>query len=374
MPTTNYIWDEENLLAEADGTDTIQTVYTNEPEQYGNLVSTRLPVGGTPTSVYHHFDALGSTRQLTNAAGSVTDTVIYDAWGSVVKRTGSTPIALQWLGEVQYYFELETGQFYVRERIYGPVVARWTAPDPSGFIDGANLYIYAANSSAVVTDPSGELCRKRVFTVVGAGYAPLSHQGHLDDCIINAFGPGMFQYGQTFHVIAKFVNEGQYHCCCCEFRQYVTGTMRRRFRHKDKNSGDIVPNDDGWTVVRQYGELQEDIGPAGERYGHRSDPQATGDIYYPLGFRKTGCDYISNDTPGINMTKYWREMVFAKSAYLEMEIHARFVLNIQDFCDHGRVVDSMTIDMDCCSLLQLNGRPILAKPAVTAAAKPKCGG
>jgi hypothetical protein len=42
MPTTNYIWDEDNLLAKADGTKTIQTVYTNEPQQYGNRVSSRV--------------------------------------------------------------------------------------------------------------------------------------------------------------------------------------------------------------------------------------------------------------------------------------------------------------------------------------------
>src|SRR5262249_26008973 len=75
--TTNYIWDEQNYLAEADGTNTINVVYTNEPERYGNLVSTRLPVAGTPTTVYHHFDAIGSTRQLTNAAVTVIDTMIY---------------------------------------------------------------------------------------------------------------------------------------------------------------------------------------------------------------------------------------------------------------------------------------------------------
>src|SRR5258708_21051082 len=104
MPTTNYIGDEDNLLAETDGSNVGQTVYTNEPEQYGNLVSTRLPVAGTPTTVYQHFDAIGSTRQLTNAGGTVTDTVIYDAWGNVVTRTGTTAIRALWIGQVGYYF------------------------------------------------------------------------------------------------------------------------------------------------------------------------------------------------------------------------------------------------------------------------------
>jgi len=86
MPTTNYIWDEENLLAETDASNVVQTVYTNEPQQYGNLISSRI----SGTTSYHHFDAIGSTRQLTNGAGTVTDTMIYDAWG-----TSSTGVARQ---------------------------------------------------------------------------------------------------------------------------------------------------------------------------------------------------------------------------------------------------------------------------------------
>ena len=84
MPTTtNYIWDENNLLAEADGSNVVQTVYTNEPEQYGNLISSRI----SGTTSYHHFDALGSTRQLTNAAGTVTDTPWSPPMQSTAMRT-----------------------------------------------------------------------------------------------------------------------------------------------------------------------------------------------------------------------------------------------------------------------------------------------
>src|SRR5260221_13722667 len=99
MPTTNYIWDEQNYLAETDASNVVQTVYTNEPEQYGNLVSSRI----SGTTSYHHFDVLGSTRQLTNAAGGTTDTVIYDAWGNVVSRTGATATKRQWIGQIAYY-------------------------------------------------------------------------------------------------------------------------------------------------------------------------------------------------------------------------------------------------------------------------------
>src|SRR5579863_5862698 len=141
MPTTtNYIWDEDNLLAETDVNNVVQTVYTNEPQQYGNLLSSRI----SGTTSYHHFDAIGSTRQLSTHTGLVSDTVTYDAWGNVVNRTGTTAIVFLWIGELEYCFDVESGQICVRERIYGPAIGRWTAPDLF-LIDGLNRLAYVAN-------------------------------------------------------------------------------------------------------------------------------------------------------------------------------------------------------------------------------------
>jgi len=159
MPTTNYIWDEDNLLAETDGSNVVQTVYTNEPQEYGNLVSTRLPIAGTPTTVYHHFDGLGSTRQLTNAAGSVTDTMIYDAWGNVISRTGTMPVARLWIGQLGYYIDTETGDIWVRRRPLRPIIARWTTVDPLPR-NGVHTYEYGNNTPIVMVDASGLLAIK----------------------------------------------------------------------------------------------------------------------------------------------------------------------------------------------------------------------
>lgn len=154
MPTTNYIWDEQNYLAETDENNVVQTVYTNEPQQYGNLISSRI----SGTTSYHHFDALGSTRQLTNAAGTVTDSAIYDAWGNVVSRTGTTGIVFLWVGVVGYYFDVETGHFYVRARIYGPTIGRWTAKDAARRApEIMRPYAYCGNSPVSRVDPSGLL-------------------------------------------------------------------------------------------------------------------------------------------------------------------------------------------------------------------------
>jgi RHS repeat-associated protein len=152
----------QNYLAESDGTNTINVVYTNEPQQFGNLVSTRI---GSTTS-YHHFDALRSTRQLTNAAARVTDTALYDAWGSTISHTGVTSVNLLWIGGVGYYFDPETGLLYVRERQYSPASGRWTALDPADFVDVTNGFRYAVNSPQRRFDPSGLKC-----TVCGHSFA-----------------------------------------------------------------------------------------------------------------------------------------------------------------------------------------------------------
>src|SRR5579862_537499 len=142
MPVTKYIWDEENLLAEADGNDNINVVYTNEPQQYGNLISTRI-AGATS---YHHFDGLGSTRQLTNAAGATTDSMIYGAWGDLINRTGVTVAALLWIGEHGYYDDSQMPSVYVRARSYQPAIARWSAVDLVSAFTGLWPFAYVKNS------------------------------------------------------------------------------------------------------------------------------------------------------------------------------------------------------------------------------------
>lgn len=152
MPTTTkYIWDEQNYLAEADGSDTINVVYTNEPQRYGNLISTRI----ANTASYHQFDALGSTRQLANSMAATTDAMVYDAWGSVVGRTGTTPLNLFWNGLIGYYRDVELNSHYVRARIYYPSNARWISVDPLGSPQSNALYIYCGNSPLFNQDPSG---------------------------------------------------------------------------------------------------------------------------------------------------------------------------------------------------------------------------
>ncbi|MBD3675811.1 MAG: hypothetical protein HUJ26_20070 [Planctomycetaceae bacterium] len=80
VTTTRYIYDGNQYLAEADETDTINRLYTNEPDAYTHLISQEeVSTGETLT---YHYDALGSTRTVTDETEAVTDEFTYDAWGN----------------------------------------------------------------------------------------------------------------------------------------------------------------------------------------------------------------------------------------------------------------------------------------------------
>ncbi len=151
--TKKFVWDEQNYLAETDENDDTQVVYTNEPRLYGNLVSQRRG----SESHWYHFDAVGSTRQLTDDSESITDTQLYDGWGVLLSDTGTTAFAFTFAGQHGYYRDSATSVLYVRSRILEPVISRWITCDPMGLAGNANLYEYVHNRPLHYIDPSGQI-------------------------------------------------------------------------------------------------------------------------------------------------------------------------------------------------------------------------
>lgn len=157
MPLTKYIWEVENdsYLMETDATDTTTAVYTNEPAPFGNVISQRR---GNTTSTYH-YDALGSTRALTDSTETVTDTYIYTAFGESVATTGTTTNHFRYVGQLGYYFDTETDDYYVRARTYNPTIARWIAADPILSLVRQGRYTYVLSNPVGRHDPSGLVIR-----------------------------------------------------------------------------------------------------------------------------------------------------------------------------------------------------------------------
>jgi RHS repeat-associated protein len=80
---------------------------------------------------FYHFDHLGNTLALTDAAGNVTDAYAYDAYGRIVARSGSTEQPFTFGGAWGVRQEGAGGDFYqMRARYYDAVAGRFISPEP----------------------------------------------------------------------------------------------------------------------------------------------------------------------------------------------------------------------------------------------------
>ena len=156
--TKKFVFDGQNYLLETNASNVVQAVCTNSPEQYGNLISQYDP--NSAAAVYHHYDALGSTRQLTDSSRSVVNTYVYDAWGQAVSVSETVHNFFRWIGKFGYYFDDDVEGYYVRARHYGATIGRWLSQDPLFYplgrhrIRPANLYSYITAPTTAI-DPSG---------------------------------------------------------------------------------------------------------------------------------------------------------------------------------------------------------------------------
>ena len=152
--STKYIWEPttDAYFSELNNANTNQKIYTFEPVQYGNLISQRVTANS-----YIHADALGSTRAISSTGTTVSDTFLYDAWGTEVARTGTTAIVpFRWVGGVGYYYDTETGLVYVRARMYQPTTSRWYSVDLLDYyLSNYHLYVPIGNSPITLIDPTG---------------------------------------------------------------------------------------------------------------------------------------------------------------------------------------------------------------------------
>ena len=115
---------------------------------------------------YFHADGLGSLVRITNASGTVTDSLGYDAFGQLL---AATPSRYAFTGRE---WDSETGLYYYRARYYDPKVGRFVSEDPIGLVGGINLnlFAYVRNNPVNFVDPMGLQFAPGQGYVTGQGY------------------------------------------------------------------------------------------------------------------------------------------------------------------------------------------------------------
>jgi len=153
---TQYIYDNEDILLELDGSNNIVARYTHGPS-----IDEPLTIEKSNQSFFYHADALGSIAELTDSNGTVVQSYTYSSFGKIESQLD--PTFVQPYTFTAREFDSETGLYYYRDRYYDAKTGRFLSEDPLGITvdpkgfpgEGVNQYEYAGNNPVNFTDPFG---------------------------------------------------------------------------------------------------------------------------------------------------------------------------------------------------------------------------
>jgi len=117
------------------------------------------------TKYLYEIDAQGDIIGLLDSDGNEVVTYQYDTWGKLINIGGSlastvgTENPFRYRG---YYYDTETGLYYLQSRYYNPEVGRFISKDDESYHIGqtaaaANLYAYCSNNPVNLVDADGHL-------------------------------------------------------------------------------------------------------------------------------------------------------------------------------------------------------------------------
>ena len=165
-----YYSSEGNLLKQSNGLEFF----------YGADGLVAIKYGGLPYLC--RKDMLGNILALLDSSGNIVVQYKYDAWGNhtVTDANGNAITDADHIGNLNpfryrgYYFDCETGFYFLQSRYYDPEVGRFLNMDSIEYADpesvnGINLYAYCINDPVNYYDPSGHFIISLIIGLTIAG-------------------------------------------------------------------------------------------------------------------------------------------------------------------------------------------------------------
>ncbi|HEY7165683.1 MAG TPA: tandem-95 repeat protein [Candidatus Binatia bacterium] len=145
---TRYVYDNEDILLELDGSNSIVARYTHGPGIDEPLIMEK-----NNQSFFYHADGLGSITEITDQSGAVVQRYAYSSFGKIESQLN--PNFAQPYTYTARELDSETGLYYYRGRYYDPAIGRFLETDPIGIAGGPNSYVYDTNDPINQLDPFG---------------------------------------------------------------------------------------------------------------------------------------------------------------------------------------------------------------------------
>ena len=152
---TEYTYVGSTLVSQKTGNETINFAYTAGGAPLG------FTYNGTP--YYYMLNLQGDIVAIYDSTGTIVVEYVYDAWGKLISITGSMANTIGIKNPLRYrgyYYDSETGFFYLQSRYYDSETSRFINADAyliagDDLIQGTNMYAYCYNNPVMYVDPTG---------------------------------------------------------------------------------------------------------------------------------------------------------------------------------------------------------------------------
>jgi len=115
-------------------------------------------MGQNGTIYYYQYNAHGDVVKMTDLSGNIVAEYKYDAWGNITYQNGSLADdnPYRYAG---YWYDNETGSYYLNTRYYNPQIGRFISKDTYGGLKSdpvtQNRYAYGKNNPVNYVDENG---------------------------------------------------------------------------------------------------------------------------------------------------------------------------------------------------------------------------
>jgi RHS repeat-associated protein len=176
-----YLYHGGNLMQETVGTNILDYFY----DASGNPLAVKYRTSANATGTYYYYarNSRGDVIGLYDSTGALYCSYSYDVWGNILSVkdangtdiTSQTDIAhLQSLRYRGYYYDSDTGFYYLQSRYYDPVTHRFISPDKTDVLSATpmtltdkNLYAYCDNNPIMREDKDGQFWNIIAGVVIG---------------------------------------------------------------------------------------------------------------------------------------------------------------------------------------------------------------
>ena len=144
------------------------------------------PIGFRYNNDYYTYakNLHGDIVEIYDNAGNVVTKYAYDAWGNIISTTGSRASTVGAANPFRYrgyYWDSETGLYWLYTRYYDPAIGRFINADgqlnTNQQLSGYNLYAYCNNNPVMFCDPDGDIAITTLI-LIGSVVAGALAAGH----------------------------------------------------------------------------------------------------------------------------------------------------------------------------------------------------